>query len=150
MAPITKLTKKTKNFLWTKECQKAWELIKQKYIETPILISPNWQVEFHVHIDASLLIVGAMLFQNVTWKSDQSIVYAFRLLNRPKQNYNTTKREAIVIVFTLHKFKHYFLGNKFVFYVDHMPLVYLVNKPHVSRKIARWLLLFLEYDFIVV
>jgi hypothetical protein len=27
------------------------ELIKYKYIETPMLISPNWQVEFHVHID---------------------------------------------------------------------------------------------------
>ncbi len=32
----------------------------------------------------------------------------------------------------------------------HMALVYLVNKPHVSRKIARWLLLFLEYDFTIV
>jgi hypothetical protein len=31
-----------------------------------------------------------------------------------------------------------------------MALVYLVNKPHVSRRIIRWLLLFLEYDFIVV
>jgi hypothetical protein len=31
-----------------------------------------------------------------------------------------------------------------------MALVYLVNKPHVSRKIAKWLLLFLKYDFIVV
>jgi len=31
-----------------------------------------------------------------------------------------------------------------------MALVYLVNKPHVSRKITRWLLLFFEYDFIVV
>ncbi len=42
------------------------------------------------------------------------------------------------------------LGNKFVIYVDHMALVYLVNKPHVSRKITRWLLLFLEYDFTIV
>jgi hypothetical protein len=41
MALITKLTRKTWTFLWTKECQKAWELIKQKYIETSILISPN-------------------------------------------------------------------------------------------------------------
>jgi hypothetical protein len=31
-----------------------------------------------------------------------------------------------------------------------MALVYLVNKPQVSRIIARWLSLFLEYDFIVV
>jgi hypothetical protein len=42
MASIIKLTKKTKKCLWIKECQKAWELIKQKYIEAPILISPNW------------------------------------------------------------------------------------------------------------
>jgi hypothetical protein len=42
MAPITKLIRKTKIFLWIEECQKAWELIKHIYIETPILISPNW------------------------------------------------------------------------------------------------------------
>ncbi len=54
------------------------------------------------------------------------------------------------MVFALHKFKHYLLGNKFIFYVDHMALVYLVNKPQVLGKIARWLLLFLEYDFVVV
>jgi hypothetical protein len=31
-----------------------------------------------------------------------------------------------------------------------MALVYLVNKTQVSRIIARWLLLFLEYDFTIV
>ncbi len=54
------------------------------------------------------------------------------------------------MVFSLHKFKHYLLGNKFVFYVDHMTLLYLVNKPPISRRVARYLLLFLEYDFIIV
>jgi hypothetical protein len=129
MAPITELTRKIKFFLWTKECQKAWELIKQKYIETLILISPNWQVEFHVHINVSLLVVGVMLSQNVTRKSDQPIVYASRLLNKVEQNYSATEREVLAMVFSLHKFEHYLLGNKFVFYVDHIALVYLVNKP---------------------
>jgi hypothetical protein len=54
------------------------------------------------------------------------------------------------MVYALHKFKHFLLGNKFVFYVDHMALEYLVNKPQVSRRITRWSLLFLEYKFIVV
>jgi hypothetical protein len=36
---------------------------------------------------------------------------------------------ALPIIFVLHKFRHYLLHNKFVFYVDHMALVYLVNKP---------------------
>jgi hypothetical protein len=31
-----------------------------------------------------------------------------------------------------------------------MTLVYLVNKPQVSGRIIRWLLLFLEYDFTVM
>jgi len=51
--------------------------------------------------------------------------------------------------YNLRKFKHFLLGNKFVFYVDHMALVYLVNKPQMLGRIARWLL-FLEYVFIVV
>jgi len=54
------------------------------------------------------------------------------------------------MVFSLHKFKHYLLGNKFVFYVDHMAMVYLVNKPQVLKRITRWLLLFFNYDFIMV
>jgi hypothetical protein len=57
-------------------------LIKQKYIEASILISPNWQVKFHVHANASLLAIRAMLSQNVTGKSDQPIVYASRFLNK--------------------------------------------------------------------
>jgi hypothetical protein len=51
------------------------------------------------------------------------------------------------MVFSMHKFRHYLLGNKFVFYVDHMTFVYLVNKPQVLGIIVRWFLLFLEYDF---
>jgi hypothetical protein len=33
----------------------------KKYMETPIMIPPNWQMEFHVHTYASLLAVGVML-----------------------------------------------------------------------------------------
>jgi hypothetical protein len=33
------------------------------------------------------------------------------------------------MVYALHKFKHYLLSNKFTFYVDHMALLYLINKP---------------------
>jgi len=94
--------------------------------------------------------MGAIFSQNVTRKTDQLIVYASRLLNRMEQNYNRTKRKVLIMVFSLHKFRHYLLGNKFVFYVDHMALVYLVNKPQVSGRLTKWLLLFFEYDFIVV
>jgi hypothetical protein len=66
-------------------------LIKQKYIKALILISPNWQVEFHVYTYVSLFTMGAMVTQSVTWKNDQPIMYVSRLLNRVKHDYNTTK-----------------------------------------------------------
>ncbi len=77
-------------------------------------------------------------------------MYASRFLNKAKQNYNATHKKALAMVFALHKFEHYLLGNKFVFYVYHMALVYLVNKPRISMIITRWLSLILEYDFIAM
>ncbi len=54
MVLITKFTRKTESFTWTKEYQKAWKRINQKYIEATILIPPKWDVEFHVHIVTTL------------------------------------------------------------------------------------------------
>jgi hypothetical protein len=47
------------------------------------------------------------------------------------KNYNTIECEALAMLFAVHKFRHYFIGNKFAFYVDHTALVYLVNKPQI-------------------
>jgi hypothetical protein len=59
-------------------------------------------------------------------------------------------KARVAIVNALHKLRHYLLSNRFVFYVDHMALVHLINKPYVSSKLIRWLLLFMEYDFKIV
>jgi len=53
MSLITKLLKKSKVLEWTKKCQNVWEEIKNHYVQTPILISPNWELEFHAHTYAS-------------------------------------------------------------------------------------------------
>ncbi len=56
-------------------------------------------------------------------------MYVSKLLNLAEKNYTTIEGKTLVMVYALHKFRHYLLGNQFVFYVDHMALVYLVNKP---------------------
>jgi hypothetical protein len=77
-------------------------------------------------------------------------MYSSRLFNSIEKNYIIIDREALVMVYALHKFRHYLLGNKFTFYIDHMALMYLVNKPQVFGRLTKWLLLFLEYDFKIV
>ncbi len=107
-------------------------------------------MEFHVHIDALNLAIKAMLVQNPIKKCDQPIAYTSKLLNNAKENYTNIKREVLATVYVLHKFRHYLLGNQFVLYVDHMALSYFVKKPQLLGQIARWLLLFLKYDFSMV
>ena len=107
-------------------------------------------MEFHIHCDASNIAIGVVLPQNIQGELDSPIYYASRLLNSVEKNYSTTEREALGIIYSVGEFRHYILANHFVFYVDHQALIYLVNRPVVSGKIARWMLLLQEYDFEVV
>ena len=136
---------------WTRECQQAFELMKHAYSNAPILITPTWTLEFHVHTDACDLGLGAMLAQNPTGKTDQPILYASRLLTSGGEKlHHHLEREALAMVYANKKFRHYLLANHFVFIVDHQALLYLVNRPLITGRIARWLLLFQEFDFEVL
>ena len=110
--------------------------MKHAYSNPPILITPTWTLEFHVHTDASDLGLGAMLAQNPTGKIDQPISYTSRLLTPTEINYTTTEREALAMVYAIREIRHYLLANHFVFIVDHQALLYLVNRPLITGRIA--------------
>jgi uncharacterized protein (DUF433 family) len=54
------------------------------------------------------------------------------------------------MIYSVTKFRHYLLGKRFTFYVDHSALVYLVSKASLTGKLARWSLLLQEYEFDIV
>jgi hypothetical protein len=114
------------------------------------LTSPNLELEFHIHTNASHLAIWAILTHNPISKFDQLVMYTSKLLNWIERNYITINIEALVMVYALQNFKQYLLNNRFVFYVDHMALAYLLNKPQAFGRIIKWVLLFLEYDFKIV
>lgn len=47
------------------------------------------------------------------------------------------------------KFRHYLMCNPIVFFVDHMAIKFLVNKPEHSGRLARWVMLLGEFDHMV-
>jgi hypothetical protein len=53
------------------------------------------------------------------------------------------------MVYSVQKYRHYLLRYKFTFHVDHDALKYMVNKPQLSGRIARWILLLQEFNFLV-
>jgi hypothetical protein len=137
-------------FQWNPECDKAFDTLKEKLITTPILIFPNWENEFHVHVDASRISLGAILTQLVDGAMDDPIYFASRKLSQEELNCTTTEREGLAMIYALQKFRHYFLGSHFKFFTNHSALKYLVNKPMLEGRQCRWLLLFQEFSFEVI
>jgi hypothetical protein len=60
---LENILKKSEVFQWTPECDKAFDILKEKLNTTPILIFPNREKKFHVHVDASGISSGAILVQ---------------------------------------------------------------------------------------
>jgi hypothetical protein len=111
------------------------------------LVFPDWSKEFHVHVDASSIALGAMLAQPGAGDVDHSLAFATRNLSTAEINYTTTEREGLAMVYVLQKFHHYLLGGNFKMFTNHSVLKNLFNKRVSGGRIWTWLLLFQEYDF---
>jgi hypothetical protein len=113
ITPITKLTKKKKNFSLDRIMSKGLGIDQiLVYCNTDIDIT---KLAGGVSCSYKCIFVsyGAMLSHNITRKNDQPIVYDYRLWNKIEQNYNIIERKALAMVFALHKFKHYLLAIMF-------------------------------------
>ena len=68
---------------------------------SPILVFLKWDIEFHVHVDASCIALGVLLTQEGAEGIDHSIVFTSWRLSKAKKNYSTTEHEALAMVYAL-------------------------------------------------
>lgn len=59
--PLHQLTEKGKRFVWTKECDQAFQTLKQKLVNSPILSFPDFSQPFILDEDASEIEIGGIL-----------------------------------------------------------------------------------------
>jgi hypothetical protein len=139
---MEKLLKKDTIFQWNEDYQQGLDTLNQNMVTTPILVFPDWENTFHVHVDASSIALGAIMAQLGAGELDHPISFAGRKLSESEKNYNTTEREGLAMVYELQRFRHYLLGKYFKMFTDHCALTYLVKKTVLGGRICRWILLF--------
>ena len=57
------LLKKDQKFEWTEECQRAFDDLKKRFTEEPVLMMPDQTWPFQIETDASKYAIGAVLTQ---------------------------------------------------------------------------------------
>lgn len=134
---------------WTKQCDDAFELIKQKLTSSPILGYPDFKREFIVETDASMDGLGAVLSQQQD-NGKVVIAYASRTL-RPQErnmnNYSSMKLELLALKWAVtEKFRDYLLGSRFVVYTDSNPLSYL-QTAKLGATEMRWASQLAQFNF---
>ena len=147
-SPLHDLTKKGAAFLWTEECQTAFETLKQVLTEAPILAYPDFTQPFQLATDASNDAIGMVLGQKRNGK-EVVIAYAGRKLNPAERNYSVSEREALAVVDGVRHFQPYLYGRPFTVLTDHSAVRWLMNIKEPTGCLARWALLLQQHDFTI-
>ncbi|GJW25305.1 reverse transcriptase domain-containing protein [Tanacetum coccineum] len=149
--PMTHLLEKNTPFIFSEDCILAFQTLKKKLTEAPILIAPNWDQPFEIMCDASDYAIGAVPGQkNEKAISTNSLRLAGKTMTEAETNYTTTEKEMLAVVYAFEKFRSYLIMNKSVVYTDHSALKYLFNKKDAKARLLRWILLLQEFDFSVI
>nr|GEX38855.1 DNA-directed DNA polymerase [Tanacetum cinerariifolium] len=126
--PMTHLLEKETPFVVSKECVDAFNTLKKKLTEAPILVVPDWNLPFELMCDASDFAIGAVLGQR-KMKHFQPIHYASKTMTEAQIHYTTTEKEMLVVIYAFEKFRPYIVLSKSIVYTDHsLSNTFLTNK----------------------
>ncbi|KAI3808165.1 hypothetical protein L1987_24111 [Smallanthus sonchifolius] len=139
--PLTALTHKGKTYEWGPKQEEAFQTLKQKLCNAPILTLPDGIDDLVVYCDASNQGLGCVLMQR-----GKVIAYASRQLKVHEKNYTTHDLELGAVVFALKIWRHYLYGTKCVVFNDHKSLQHIFNQKELNMRQRRWVELLNDYD----
>ncbi|GFT62320.1 retrovirus-related Pol polyprotein from transposon 17.6 [Trichonephila clavipes] len=142
--PLHKLTEAKQKFMWTVDCNNAFNKLKGTLTSAPILAYPETGKQFILDTYASHESIGAVLSQEIDGQ-ERVIAYFSKCLSKPERNYCVTRKELLAIVKSVEHFHLYLYGRRFLLRTDHASLTWLLNFKN-SGQIARCIQRLQEYD----
>ena len=109
------------------------------------MATPDWSKEFEIMCDVSDYAMRAVLGQRKK-KIFRAIYYASKTFNEAQENYSTTEKEMLAMVFACEKFRPYILRSHVIIHTNHATIKYLMAKKDVKPRLIKWALLLQEFD----
>ena len=147
-APLTNLLSKKVKFVWTDDCQLAFDKVKLLLQKSPVLKSPDYEKPFKLIIDSSDVGTGSVLVQEASDGLDHPVSYFSKKFLKYQRNYSVVEKETLGLVLALEHFDVY-LGStpfKIKVYTDHNPLTFLKTMKNKNQRLVRWSLALQEYN----
>jgi hypothetical protein len=148
-APLNKL-KGNYGWEWKEEQQDAFDILKARITEEPVLALPQEDGQFRVEVDTSGYAIGGVLSQEQQGKW-HPIAFLSRTMSPAEKNYEIYNKELLAIMEALKSWRHYLLDAKqqFEIWTDHENLKYFRELHKLNGRQARWYLCLQDYDFLL-
>ena len=143
-SPLNELTKKGVEFKWGNSQEDAFQELKKRLTEAPVLILPDFTKTFEVECDASGIGIGGVLMQQ-----GKPIAYFSEKLGGAQLNYSVYDKELYALVRALETWQHYLWPKEFVIHSDHEALKYLKGQAKLNRRHAKWVEFIETFPYIV-
>jgi transposase InsO family protein len=140
--------KKFRKIVWTASSEAAFCELKKRLTEGPILLQPDTTRPFVIETDASEWAIGIVLLQeHPETKRLHPVAYDGRKLSPAEINYPVHEKELLAIKYALQSWRIYIdNGSTTVIYTDHESLKYLATMRNPTKRLARWIEEFGEYN----
>ena len=126
---------------WTDQHRAAVANLKAALTSDAVLVHPDYSKPFIVMPDASIFAVGGVLAQLDSEGRERPISLRSKIkLNAAEQKYAVYELEALGVVYSVRKFRHYIEGTTIRLVTDHNALLWLFRQPILRGKLARWAL----------
>src|SRR5208282_3764925 len=146
--PLNNLLKKNTEFVWTEDCQKAFDMLKKRFTEEPVLMMLDQTRPFQIESDASKYASGAVLTQMDCNGDRHPVAFMSQTFTDTKRRYEIYDRELLGIIRALKEWRHYIQGSGHTTLIhrDHKNLTYFRQTQKLSDRQARWSLFLSEFD----
>ncbi len=148
--PLYALLKKDVAWTWSEKAQEAFNTLKEKLSQFPILRRPDFSKVFILHINQSVFCISVIFDQLDEEGKEYVIAYASRSNNKVKSNYSSYNGDCLAVVWVVIHFKPYLYGTNFTLYTNHQPIKWLMTNDKLISKLSRWALILQEYEFKVI
>ena len=135
---------------WGPEQQEAFDKLKELIVTAPVLAYPDFSKEFILKTDASLMGLGAVLYQEHEGVL-RVVAFASRGLRPSEANYPAYRMEFLALKWAVTaRFKEYLYGGKFKVFTDSNPLTSIQTKGKTDATTQRWVAELASYDFTLI
>ena len=136
-------------FEWNTTCQKAFEELRERIANAPVLGIPRLNAgSFILTTDASFQATAACLSQ-VQGDKEVTLAYWSKTLNPAQKNYCVSQLELLAVVEGIAAFDEYLAGATFVVRTDHKALQWLTSFKNLKGRLARWVEELAAYHFVI-